>query len=140
MKIVKKNYEKLKIFTSLYRVDQKKSVNIWPLFHCNKGQILTLFLVHPVFFRTIQSDYSSLQSLSAQFLAKYSYNCFKNSRIFQRKNGYQYCSFSISNDRIWYKWGSICTKCEGIQYPTNQYKGWMINFKNSVKNLYFIGF
>jgi hypothetical protein len=26
----------------------KKSVNIWSLFHCNKGQILTLFLVHPV--------------------------------------------------------------------------------------------
>ncbi len=25
-----------------------KRVNIWPLFHCNKGQTLTLFLVHPV--------------------------------------------------------------------------------------------
>ncbi len=29
-----------------YRVDQK-SVNIWPLFHCNKGQILTLFFGPP---------------------------------------------------------------------------------------------
>jgi hypothetical protein len=26
----------------------QKNVNIWPLFHCNKGQILTLFFGHPV--------------------------------------------------------------------------------------------
>jgi hypothetical protein len=68
----------------------KKNVNIWPLFHCNKGQILTLFLVHPVyivcwfpFFKAKPlkfSDYwvckmmSSLFSFDGAYLGMYSTN------------------------------------------------------------------